>query len=93
MAQRVHLLTLIVTSTGAIPRMKMEETDGATTEFTFTSLEENIPLPASDFIFTPPPGIPIVSAQPPISVALQCKMGNRFQFSRASRRAEEQPLK
>ena len=66
MAQRVHLLTLIVASTGAIARLKLEETDGATTEFTFTSLEEDIPLPASDFIFTPPPGIPIVSAQPPI---------------------------
>jgi outer membrane lipoprotein carrier protein len=66
MDRRVHLLTLIVTSTGAIARLKLEETDGATTEFTFTSLEEDIPLPASDFIFTPPPGIPIVSAQPPI---------------------------
>jgi outer membrane lipoprotein carrier protein len=46
--------------------MKLEETDGATTEFTFSGIEEDIPLPASDFIFTPPPGISIVNAQPPI---------------------------
>ena len=54
MAQRVHLLTLIVAP------------NGASTEFTFSNLEEDIPLPATDFIFTPPPGIPIVAAQPPI---------------------------
>jgi outer membrane lipoprotein carrier protein len=66
MAQRVHLLTLVVDASGAIERMKLEETDGATTEFTFSGIEEDIPLPASDFIFTPPPGVPIVNAQPPI---------------------------
>jgi outer membrane lipoprotein carrier protein len=66
MAQRVHLLTLIVDAVGAIERMKLEETDGATTEFTFSGMEEDIPLPASDFIFNPPPGVPIVNAQPPI---------------------------
>ena len=66
MAQRVHLLTLIVAANGAIERMKLEETDGATTEFTFSGIEEEIALPASDFIFTPPPGVPIVEAQPPI---------------------------
>ena len=66
MAQRVHLLTLIVAPNGAIQRMKLEETDGATTEFTFSGIEEDIALPPADFIFTPPPGIPIVAAQPPI---------------------------
>jgi outer membrane lipoprotein carrier protein len=66
MAQRVHLLTLIVTPSGAIESMKLEETDGATTEFTFSGIEEEIALPPSEFIFTPPPGVPIVEAQPPI---------------------------
>jgi len=66
MAQRVRLLTLIVAPSGAIQRMKLEETDGATTEFTFTQIEEDIPLPPAEFTFTPPPGIPIVAAQPPI---------------------------
>ena len=66
MAQRVRLLTLIVTASGAIQRMRLEETDGASTEFTFTQIEEDIPLPPAEFTFTPPPGIPIVAAQPPI---------------------------
>jgi outer membrane lipoprotein carrier protein len=66
MSNRVRLLTLIVTPTGAIERMKLEETDGATTEFTFTNIEENVPVKASDFIFTPPPGVTTVDALPPI---------------------------
>ncbi len=66
MEQRVHLLTLIVDASGVIERMKLEEADGATTEFTFSAIEEDIPLPPSEFIFTPPPGIPVVTAQPPI---------------------------
>jgi outer membrane lipoprotein carrier protein len=66
MSQRIHLLTLIVAPNGAIQRLKLEETDGASTEFIFTNLEEDIPLPATDFIFIPPAGIPIVASQPPI---------------------------
>lgn len=66
MGDRVRLLTLTITPAGAIKQMMIEETDGANTVFTFTDMEENIPLPASDFIFTPPSGIPIVNAQPPI---------------------------
>ena len=66
MAQRVKLLTLIVNARGAIQRMKMEETDGSATEFNFSQIEENLALPAGDFVFTPPRGVPIVDAQPPI---------------------------
>jgi outer membrane lipoprotein carrier protein len=66
MATRVRLLTLIVTPDGAITGMKLEETDGATTEFTFTAIEENVPVPSASFTFAPPPGIPVVEAQPPI---------------------------
>ncbi len=66
MAQRVRLLTLTVTPTGAITAMKLVEADGATTDFSFTQIEEDIAVPASDFTFTPPPGIPVVTAQPPI---------------------------
>jgi outer membrane lipoprotein carrier protein len=66
MAQRVRLLSLIVTPTGAIQNMKIEETDGATTEFTFTQIEENVAVNPSDFVFTPPPGISIVDGQSPI---------------------------
>lgn len=66
MADRVRLITLTVTPDGAINAMKIEETTGAITAFTFTDQKENLPLPPSDFTFTPPAGIPIVNAAPPI---------------------------
>jgi outer membrane lipoprotein carrier protein len=66
MANRVRALTLVVTPEGIIQRMNIEETDGATTDFSFSQIEENTPIPASDFTFTPPPGTTIVNAQAPI---------------------------
>lgn len=66
MSQRVHLLTLVVAADGAIQRMTLEETDGATTEFMFSGLEENVPVKASDFTFTPPVGTTVIDALPPI---------------------------
>ena len=44
MAQRVRLLTLIVTPAGVIQAMKIEEIDGSTTDFTFSNIQENIPI-------------------------------------------------
>ena len=66
MAQHVHLLTLIVTPAGTITSMKLEETDGAVTEFTFTDIVENIPIKAAEFIFAPPAAVTIVEAAPPL---------------------------
>jgi outer membrane lipoprotein carrier protein len=66
MANRLRQLALIVTPTGIIQSMKLEETDGAITDFTFTQIEENAPIPPADFTFTPPPGLPVVNAQSPI---------------------------
>jgi outer membrane lipoprotein carrier protein len=66
MDQRVKLLTLNVTAAGAIQYMKLEELDGATTEFSFTQMEENVPVREGDFTFTPPAGVTIVDALPPI---------------------------
>ncbi|HXE07137.1 MAG TPA: outer membrane lipoprotein chaperone LolA [Acidobacteriaceae bacterium] len=65
-ADRVRLITLTVTPDGTITAMKIEETTGAITAFTFSNQQENVTLPPSDFHFTPPAGIPIVNAQPPI---------------------------
>jgi outer membrane lipoprotein carrier protein len=62
----VKLLTLIVSSTGEIQSMKIEETDGAITEFAFSGIEEDAPVKPADFTFTPPPGVTVVDAQPPI---------------------------
>jgi outer membrane lipoprotein carrier protein len=66
MAQRVRLLTLVVNSEGEIQSMKIEEMDGAVTEFAFTGIEEDVAVKSSDFVFTPPPGVTVVDAQPPI---------------------------
>jgi outer membrane lipoprotein carrier protein len=66
MANRVRQLTLVVTPTGIIQSMKIEEPDGAITDFTFTQIEENAPIPATDFTFTPPANLPVINAQAPI---------------------------
>jgi outer membrane lipoprotein carrier protein len=66
MADRIKSLSLDVTSTGQIVAMRVEELDGALTEFTFTDMHEDIPAPDSDFVFTPPPGVAIVNGLPPI---------------------------
>ncbi|MBS1798893.1 MAG: outer membrane lipoprotein chaperone LolA [Acidobacteria bacterium] len=66
MEQRIKALTLDVTAAGAIQHMKMEELDGATTEFTFTQVEENVPTREADFTFTAPAGVQVVSGLPPI---------------------------
>ena len=66
MAERVKLLTLVVTATGAIDRMRMEEVDGAVTEFTFSRMQENVPVSDADFHFAPPAGVTVVQGLPPI---------------------------
>jgi outer membrane lipoprotein carrier protein len=66
MAQRLKLLTLTVTATGIIETMRLEEVDGAITEFAFTAMQEGVPVKDSDFLFTPPAGVTIVNGLPPI---------------------------
>jgi outer membrane lipoprotein carrier protein len=66
MEQRVKLLTLGVTPTGIIERMRLEEVDGAVTEFAFTDIKENVPVKNSDFLFHPPAGVVVVNGLPPI---------------------------
>ena len=66
MSNRVRMLSLHVTPAGAITAMKLEEQDGAVTEFAFTDLQENVPTRDSDFTFTPAAGVTVVTASPPI---------------------------
>jgi outer membrane lipoprotein carrier protein len=66
MEQRVKLLSLGVTATGSIERMRLEEMDGAVTEFAFTGMQENVPVKNEDFIFTTPTGVSVVDGLPPI---------------------------
>jgi outer membrane lipoprotein carrier protein len=66
MAQRVKSLSLGVTGVGAIEQMRLEETDGAVTEFSFSQMQENMPVKDADFAFVPPDGVSVVEGLPPI---------------------------
>jgi outer membrane lipoprotein carrier protein len=66
MAQRVKLLSLTVTATGTIEKMRLEEVDGSVTEFTFTAVHEGLDIPNSTFRFTAPPGVDVVDGLAPI---------------------------
>jgi len=66
MGQRVRLLTLSVDAAGAIRKMRLEEMDGAVTEFVFTGIAENMPLAAGDFVFHVPAGVGVVDGMPPV---------------------------
>ena len=46
--------------------MKIEEIDGAVTEFIFTEVEENVATRESDFVFKVPAGVDVVDGLPPI---------------------------
>ncbi|MEI9980065.1 MAG: outer membrane lipoprotein carrier protein LolA [Edaphobacter sp.] len=66
MEQRVKLLSLWVTGAGVIERMRLEEVDGAVTEFGFSGIEENVPVKDSDFGFVPPAGVTVVQGLAPM---------------------------
>jgi outer membrane lipoprotein carrier protein len=63
---RVARLTLTVTADGTITGIEIEEVDGALTRFTFTGEQPNATIPADTFRFTPPTGVPVVDAMPPV---------------------------
>ncbi len=64
--KRVARLTLTVTAEGIITGIEIEETDGALTRFAFSGEVPNKPIPPQTFHFTPPPGVPVVDALPPV---------------------------
>ena len=66
MTQRVKMLTLDVDAKGTILGMSLEEIDGATTGFTFSSQREGLTAPDTAFRFSPPPGVTVVDGLPPI---------------------------
>ena len=63
---RVRDISLNVTPEGAITGMTIEEMDGAMTRFSFTMQQPNTALPGETFRFTPPKGVPVVDAPPPV---------------------------
>ena len=63
---RVKSLSLTVTAAGVILTIEVVEVDGATTRFTFTNEQADTPISPAVFHFTPPPGVPVVDAAPPV---------------------------
>jgi outer membrane lipoprotein carrier protein len=64
--KRVSRIMLTVTADGAITGIEIDEADGALTRFTFTGEQPNVAIPAETFHFTPPVGVPVVNALPPV---------------------------
>jgi outer membrane lipoprotein carrier protein len=64
--KRITRLTLTVTPTGAITGIEIEEVDGAITGFRFSNEASNPVVSPSAFRFTPPAGIPVIDALPPV---------------------------
>jgi outer membrane lipoprotein carrier protein len=64
--KRVARMSLTVTAEGTILGIEIEETDGALTRFTFTNEQLNVTIPEETFHFTPPAGVPVVDALPPV---------------------------
>jgi outer membrane lipoprotein carrier protein len=63
MADRVSEVQLEINPSHQIVRILMTEVDGATTEFRFAGLKENLSLSDRRFEFTPPSGVETVEGQ------------------------------
>jgi outer membrane lipoprotein carrier protein len=66
MEQRVRSLAVTVDAQDVIHTLRVEETDGAITTFTFSDMHENVPVNDSDFRFIPPPGVTVIDGATPI---------------------------
>jgi outer membrane lipoprotein carrier protein len=64
--KRVNRLSLTVAADGTITGIEIEESDGAITRFSFSGEVPNAPVPAEEFHFTAPPGVPVVDAEAPV---------------------------
>lgn len=66
MEQKVHALAVTVDAQAVIHELRIEETDGAVTTFTFSNMHENVPVSEGEFRFIPPAGVTVIDAAPPI---------------------------
>ncbi len=64
--KRVTRVALTVTRDGTIRGIEVDEADGAVTQFAFTDEQPDAVIPAQTFRFTPPAGVPVVDAMPPV---------------------------
>jgi outer membrane lipoprotein carrier protein len=65
-SQRVRSLALRVDAEGVIHVLRIEETDGAVTTFTFSDIHENVRTDDAEFRFTPPAGVTVIDGAAPI---------------------------
>ncbi len=61
-----RILLTIDPDTGAIGTIEIDEVDGAITRFTFADQKADVPVSPESFRFTPPEGVPVVDALPPV---------------------------
>ena len=66
MEQRVRSLAVTVDAQGVIHTLRIEETDGAITTFTFSEMRENVPVNDGAFRFIPPAGVVIIDGASPV---------------------------
>lgn len=66
MEKRVSAMTLQVSKDGVIHTMKIQETDGAVTEFSFSGEQSNAPANDQDFTFVPAKGVKVIDGLPPV---------------------------
>jgi len=60
MNERISEVLLEISSAHQITRIVIQEIDGATTDFRFSGMQENVPLQDSLFRFNPPQGIKVI---------------------------------
>lgn len=63
LADQVSEIMLEITSSHQIARILIEDVDGSTTEYRFKDQKEDVPIPAEEFRFTPPPGTETVEGE------------------------------
>jgi outer membrane lipoprotein carrier protein len=66
MVQRLRSLAVTVDAQGVIHALRIEETDGAITTFTFSEMHENVPVNDGDFRFIPPAGVVVIDGAAPV---------------------------
>lgn len=59
----VEDIVIEANSAGQLRRLVIHESDGATTEFRFSNIAENIAIADAAFHFTPPPGVEIINSK------------------------------
>ncbi|HEV2577321.1 MAG TPA: outer membrane lipoprotein carrier protein LolA [Acidobacteriaceae bacterium] len=64
--QRVRSLAVTVDAAGLIHILRIEETDGAITTFTFSDMRENAPVSDDEFRFIPPDGVTVIDGGAPV---------------------------